>query len=83
MTYKISWGVGSGFNFGHIKGWGGFLEKIKYGNESYAFMVSTPERTYLHVSESYKTLKEMEEGAIKWLIKKGELHDRMVDRTKR
>jgi len=80
--YKISWGVGSGFNFGHIEGWNGFLEKIKYNDMNYKFMVSTPEKTYLHVSRSYGTIKEMEEGAIEWLIKKGELHDWMVNRKK-
>ncbi len=83
MIYKITWGVLSAANVGHIEGWNGFLEKIKYNNMNWAFMVSTYKRTYLHVSHSYGTLKLMEEGAIEWLIDKGELNDRMVDRKKR
>ncbi len=73
MEHKISWGVMSAANVGHIEGWDGFIEKILYPNKRYAFMVSTPERTYRHVSESYSTKKEMEQEAIRYLINKGEL----------
>jgi len=73
VEHKISWGVMSAANVGHIEGWDGFIEKILYPNKRYAFMVSTPERTYRHVSESYSTKKEMEQEAIRYLINKGEL----------
>ncbi len=73
MEHKISWGVMSAANVGHIEGWDGFIEKILYPNKRHAFMVSTPERTYRHVSESYSTKKEMEQEAIRYLINKGEL----------
>lgn len=73
MTHKITWGVLSAANMGHIEGFDGFIEKILYQNKRYAFMVSTPERTYLHLSESYPTRGEMESGAISYLLEKGEL----------
>ena len=73
MNYKISWGVLSAANTGHIEGFDGFIEKILYPNKRHAFMVSTPERTYRHVSESYSTRSEMENEAIRYLINKGEL----------
>jgi len=73
VAHKISWGVLSAANTGHIDGFDGYVEKILYPNKRHAFMVSTPERTYLHVSESYPTRGEMEMGAISYLITKGEL----------
>ena len=73
MNHKIYWGVGSAFNFGHIDGWDGYLERLQYPDKRYAFMISTPKKTYLHVSESYATRAEMEGEAIRFLINKGEL----------
>ncbi len=73
MGYKISWGVLSAANTGHIDGFEGYVEKILYPNKRHAFMISTPERTYLHVSESYSTRSEMENEAIRYLINRGEL----------
>ena len=73
MEHKISWGVMSAANVGHVEGFDGFLEKLKYDDGRWAFMVSTPERTYRHVSESYQTKKEMEQAAIRYLINKGEI----------
>ena len=73
MNYKISWGVLSAANSGHIEGFDGYIEKILYPNKRHAFMISTPERTYRHVSESYSTRSEMEAQAIRYLINKGEL----------
>jgi hypothetical protein len=73
VNHKIYWGVGSAFNFGHIDGWDGYLERLQYPDKRFAFMVSTPKRTYLHVSESFSTREAMETGAISYLIKKGEL----------
>ena len=75
MEHKISWGVLSAINTGHIEGFNGSIEKILYPNKSHAFMISTPARTYLHVSESYPTRGEMEAGAISYLITKGELNE--------
>ena len=71
--YKISWGVMSAVNTGHIEGWDGFVEKILYPSKRHAFMISTRERTYLHVSETYATRGEMEEAAIQYLVNKGEI----------
>ena len=73
MEHKISWGVMSAANMGHIDGFDGYVEKIKYDTNRWAFMVSTPARTYLHISEDYATRAEMEGQAIRYLINKGEL----------
>ena len=73
MEHKISWGVLSAANTGHIEGFEGYIEKILYPSKRYAFMVSTPQRTYLHLSEDYATRAEMENEAIRYLINKGEL----------
>jgi len=73
VEHKISWGSLSAANTGHIEGFEGYIEKILYPSKRYAFMVSTPARTYLHLSESYPTRGEMEASAISYLVAKGEL----------
>jgi carbamate kinase len=69
MNHKIVWQGDEG----HIEGFVGSVERIHHKPAGWSFMVSTPERTYRHVSESYSTRSEMEAQAIRYLINKGEL----------
>ena len=75
MVRKIYWGKGGASNMGHLDGFNGFIERIRYDDGNFSYMVSTPIRTYLKVSEQYATLAEMEDQAIRFLVEKGELHD--------
>ena len=58
---------------GHLDRFDGFIEKIKYDDGKFSYMISTPKRTYLTVSQRFATLAEMEEQAIWFLLDKGEI----------
>ena len=57
---------------GHLERFDGYIEKIKHP-DGFSYMISTPIRTYLSVSERFATLAEMEEAAVWFLLNKGEI----------
>jgi hypothetical protein len=68
-VHKIVWKG----NEGHIEGFVGAVERIHHKPAGWSFMITTPKRQFLKVSESYSTRSEMESQAIRYLINKGEL----------
>ena len=72
MTHKIKWGQGTYSDQGKLDRFDGVIEKIKH-TDGFSYLISTPERTYLTISQRFATLAEMEEAAIWFLLDKGEI----------
>jgi hypothetical protein len=68
-VHKIVWKGDEG----HIEGFVGAVERIHHKPAGWSFMITTPERKFLKVSESYANLAEMELQAIRFLEDMGEL----------
>ena len=72
MRHKIAWGQGNYADQGKLDRFNGVIEKIAHA-DGFSYLISTPERTYLTISQRYATLAEMEEQAIWFLLGKGEI----------
>jgi hypothetical protein len=68
VEHKIIWRGDEG----QLDRFDGCIEKIKHP-DGFSYMISTPIRTYLTVSQRFSTLEEMEKQAIWFLLDKGEI----------